>query len=430
MAVWPQFRKATNSDREKSFMKMKIRVLKWIVFTSSVVGVWSMATGSATAALVAHFRFDGSLSDETGNHNGATLDSGAATFDTGESGQALVVASAGDAIEVANPATLDFGNDFTISAWVNSGSAGEQVVVYRGDAAHFAVPALQFSLQRGKGFFIYGEGQGSFGADFATDGLSATDGNWHHVAVTYSSNSTPHFTLYLDGKAKHPGDPGSFFSGDFVTQHNRTNSVVRIGGRDADSGAYHFNGMLDEIQIYDRGLAADQIIFLFNNPDQIILPPAIPAFITQPLATQTVALGATVNFSVVAEARTPLSYQWQFNFNNLPGQTNATLTLTNVTTQQAGPYTVVVSTTAGSVTSSPAVLAIAAGATLDLHFYAGITIDGTVGLNYRVDYAESLAQTNNWLTLTNLTLASSPFLLFDIQSTNSPQRFYRAVLIP
>jgi hypothetical protein len=409
---------------------MKIRVLKWILFTSSVFGVLTMATGSATAALVAHFRFDGGLTDETGNHTGATLDGGAANFDTGESGQALVLAAAGDAIEVANPGALDFGNDFTISTWVNSGYPGEQVVVYRGDAAHFAAPALQFNLQGTKGFFIYGEGQGSFGASFATDGLSATDGNWHHVAVTYSTNTTPHFTLYLDGKAKHPGDPGSFFSGDFVTQHNRTNSVVRIGGRDADSGAYHFNGSLDEIQIYDRGLAADQITFLFNNPDQVILPPAIPAIITQPVATQTVALGATANFSVAAEALTPLSYQWQFNGNNLPGQTNATLILTNVTSQQAGPYTVVVSTTAGNVTSSPAVLAIAGGPTLDLHFYAGITIDGTVGLNYRVDYAESLAQTNNWLALTNLTLSSSPFLLFDIQSTNSPKRFYRAVLVP
>jgi len=82
------------------------------------------------------------------------------------------------------------------------------------------------------------------------------------------------------------------------------------------------------------------------------------------------------------------------------------------------------------VTSSPAVLAIAGGATLDLHFYAGIRIDGVVGLNYRVDYAEALAQTTNWLALTNLTLSSSPFLLFDIQSTNSPKRFYRAVLLP
>ncbi|MEO8428614.1 MAG: LamG-like jellyroll fold domain-containing protein [Verrucomicrobiota bacterium] len=409
---------------------MKIRVFKWILFTLSVVGFLSVAPGSATAALVARFRFDGSLNDETGNHNGATFGGGTADFDTGESGQALVVASAGDAIEVANPATLDFGNDFTISAWVNSAHQGEQVVAYRGDAAHFAAPTLQFNLQGAKGFFIYGEGQGSFGANFDTDGLSATDGTWHHVAVTYSSTATPHFTLYLDGKAKHPGDPGSYFAGDFVTQHNLTNSVVRIGGRDADSGDYHFNGLLDEVQIYDRGLAADQITFLFNNPDQVILPPAIPAITTQPVATQTVALGATVNFSVVAEARTPLSYQWQFNGNNLLGQNNATLTLTNVTIQQAGPYTVVVSATAGSVTSSPAILAIAGGPTLDLHLYAGITIDGTVGLNYRVDYTESLAPTTNWLALTNLTLTSSPFLLFDIQSTNSPKRFYRAVLIP
>src|SRR5262249_239407 len=147
-----------------------------------------------------------------------------------------------------------------------------------------------------------------------------------------------------------------FMGGDYVTKTNAPNSVVRIGGRDTDSPDYRFRGLLDEVQVYDRTLGADQIQFLFNNPGSVVLPPAIPAILTQPATNLTVALGGTASFSVVAEALTPPNYQWQLNGNDLPGATNATLTLTNVTLQQAGTYTVKVSTGAGSVTSNPAIL--------------------------------------------------------------------------
>ena len=55
-----------------------------------------------------------------------------------------------------------------------------------------------------------------------------------------------------------------------------------------------------------------------------------------------------------------------------------------------------------------------------------VSLDGGVGRTYRVEYVDSLSDTNAWQTFTNIVLSSSPFLLFDTQSTNAPQRFYRA----
>ena len=49
-----------------------------------------------------------------------------------------------------------------------------------------------------------------------------------------------------------------------------------------------------------------------------------------------------------------MHYQWQLNGTNIVGATNATLTLTNVQTSNNGSYQVVISTGAGSVTSSVA----------------------------------------------------------------------------
>ncbi|MBI3853018.1 MAG: immunoglobulin domain-containing protein [Verrucomicrobia bacterium] len=89
-----------------------------------------------------------------------------------------------------------------------------------------------------------------------------------------------------------------------------------------------------------------------------VSPAAVaPAIATQP-ASQTITEGGNASFSVTATATAPLSYQWRLNGANLGGANGATLNLTSVTTNQAGTYTVLISSSAGSVTSSPAILTV------------------------------------------------------------------------
>jgi hypothetical protein len=86
-----------------------------------------------------------------------------------------------------------------------------------------------------------------------------------------------------------------------------------------------------------------------------------PAITTEP-QSQTVGVGTTVTFLVTATGAPPLSYQWSFDGQALPGATNVNLTLTNVIRVQAGSYSVVITNPVGSVTSAPpAVLSIATG---------------------------------------------------------------------
>lgn len=75
--------------------------------------------------------------------------------------------------------------------------------------------------------------------------------------------------------------------------------------------------------------------------------------LTAPPAGQAVALGGTASFTVVAvsELGLPLAYQWRREGLNLPGATGSTLTLRNVTTEDFGRYSVLVSTTLGTVLS-------------------------------------------------------------------------------
>jgi len=71
----------------------------------------------------------------------------------------------------------------------------------------------------------------------------------------------------------------------------------------------------------------------------------------------------------------------------------------------------------------------ATSSALGLQMLAGLVISGEAGRPYRIEYADRLSPTN-WLSLTNLFLPTSPFLFVDTTSTNSPQRFYRAVNMP
>lgn len=57
---------------------------------------------------------------------------------------------------------------------------------------------------------------------------------------------------------------------------------------------------------------------------------------------------------------------------------------------------------------------------------AQLTIDGSIGTEYRVEYTATVP-TTNWTILTNIILSVSPQSFTDTTSSNIPQRFYRAV---
>lgn len=78
-----------------------------------------------------------------------------------------------------------------------------------------------------------------------------------------------------------------------------------------------------------------------------------PPFITGQPTNRTVTVGQTANFSVTATGALPLHYQWYYNTNTpLTGETNSTLTLLSVSTNQAGKYSVTITNLYGSTNST------------------------------------------------------------------------------
>ncbi|MHB8503922.1 MAG: immunoglobulin domain-containing protein, partial [Candidatus Acidiferrales bacterium] len=86
--------------------------------------------------------------------------------------------------------------------------------------------------------------------------------------------------------------------------------------------------------------------------------PIAPTITTTP-ANQTVTAGQIATFTVVAAGTAPLSYQWQKNGVSISGGTSASYTTpATATTDSGSTFTVVVSNTAGTVTSAAATLTV------------------------------------------------------------------------
>jgi hypothetical protein len=109
-----------------------------------------------------------------------------------------------------------------------------------------------------------------------------------------------------------------------------------------------------------------------------------PSITTQP-GNQTVTVGKTATFSVVASGTAPLSYQWQKNGAAINGATASSYTTPATTTSDNGAtFLAVVSNSAGSVTSSTASLTVNANTTPPAVAItsptSGATVSGTIAV--------------------------------------------------
>ena len=137
-----------------------------------------------------------------------------------------------------------------------------------------------------------------------------------------------------------------------------------------------------------------------NETNVVVLAPASPLasppMIEVPPASQTNIVGTRATFGVTAAGTLPLSYQWFFNQTNaLLGATNTSLTLPDVQPSDAGGYSVVVTNSAGSVTSTVATLTVLVPPTIVVQpTDQTLTLGGTA--TFRVVAAGSAPLSYQW----------------------------------
>ena len=219
-------------------------------------------------------------------------------------------------------------------------------------------------------------------------------------------------------------------------------TTVTIAGSVVSILADAFVGCDSLTSVYFQGNApnADSYVFAgYTNATVYYLPgttgwgttfggrPAVlwnpPTLVASP-QTQTAEAGTAVGLRVKASGALPLFCLWYLNSTNLLScSTNRELDLTNLQFSQSGAYTVVVTNTAGAITSPPAMLNVIAA--VERRPVPGIKVTGEAASLLNVDYANSLSPAPNWTPLLSVSLTSTSQYYFDLAVPLPPQRYFR-----
>ena len=207
--------------------------------------------------LLLYYTFDtgdysgASIYDKTDNSYTATLAGGYTTGTTGKVGKALTFAGAGWATTAAY--LFSSGRDyFSTSLWFKStqSTKGQFYTSYSGGIGDW----LQF--------YISNPTAGDISFNPSTGGLeiagSWNDGDWHHVVGTYEDG---YAETWIDGVKEGTKDssPHTFYGG----------NIIILGAYDGATGKQNYNGVLDEIGIWDGVLTDANIATLYNSGDGI-----------------------------------------------------------------------------------------------------------------------------------------------------------------
>jgi hypothetical protein len=215
---------------------------------------------------------------------------------------------------------------------------------------------------------------------------AAITNTWYHVAITYtgdnptngdSANVVTFYWTALDAN-RTAADPLAQYAATRPLNGaplGQSQPGLGIGGSARNTTTNPGNnegwiGSMDEIRISNVALTSNQMAFNASSQSNP------PTFTKQPPTNTVVAYGHTLTIPALVSGTAPLSYQWLLNGTNLPGQAGTTLQISNVTFSAQGTYTLVVTNTAGNVTSQPTEVTVG-GAASGL-FNTGLTTNGIV----------------------------------------------------
>jgi hypothetical protein len=207
---------------------------------------------SATPGLVAAYSFDegtgNSVADLSGNNLSGTV-VGATWITTGMYGNALSFNGASSYVDLGNPAALQLTGSMTIEAWVKATSnpANDGQILAKSNLGGW-----QLKTSPDTGPYTFGVSVSGTSTTKAQRYSTATRAlnTWYHVAGVYDSASQT-LSTYVNGAL----DNGTLRGVIPASQFNQ-NVNVNIGRR---SGGYYFNGVIDEVRIYNRALSQAEI---------------------------------------------------------------------------------------------------------------------------------------------------------------------------
>jgi len=222
---------------------------------------------SLTNGLVGHWTFDGknigpaimdiSSSYATGSLVLGSTGNTATTTRPGRLGQGLALDGVSDYVDFGNASSLDIstGGSITMCSWIysNTGTVTtwQGIIAKRDDAlgSPYAY-GINFANNSGIKFQVYTSGTSGIQSFAYTVPLK----KWVHFCGIISNNPT---ALYINGSLF-----GTSGSGGGVASNAARFKI----SKSSDTGVYaeYFNGLIDDVRVYNRALSAGEVSRLYN----------------------------------------------------------------------------------------------------------------------------------------------------------------------
>ena len=213
----------------------------------AVVLVLGSAAIAALPGLVGYWPFDegkGNIAyDASGNGLDGTLN-GNPKWIAGHLDGALDFDGNDDFVEIRDDPRLGLTDAITIAAWTNmrATASGEMAIVSKGG---WAANDLPYELTETPGDVIFWQFYNDQGRDTCSPD-SPPVGEWHYIAATYDGKI---FKCYIDGALAEEWA--------YAGKMPKNTASVTIGRR--SRGGTSFNGIIDDVAIYNRALSADEV---------------------------------------------------------------------------------------------------------------------------------------------------------------------------
>ena len=362
-----------------------------------------------------------------------------------------------DVVNAGSAASLDNLASFTYSAWIFPRSLGEGNVGRIADKTATGAGFKRFRLNNSTANSFHAQvSHSTTNATAISAANTATPNEWQHVVMTYDG-TTRTVRIYKNGTQIASG------VGTGTPQSDAAGSLL-IGNN--PGGGATFNGLIDDVIVYNRALSPDEIQVLGGAAPDLTAPliSAVTAsnvtatgatitWNTDELADSQVEYGPTTNFgsttpvnpalvqahSIALSALTPgTTYHVRVHSRDSSGNlaTSDAITFTTTAPDTTPPSNVVVLTpSAGTVTGSVNVTASASdnvGVTSVQYFLDGIALSGEIAAAPYTFAWNTATATNGNHSLTAVAkdaaglTATSPGVAVNVSNASTPVAFVQS----